>query len=296
MRPRTYTAAMTTAAPATYERITVEPVTATIGAVVGGIDLTEPLPDDQRDEIHDALMRHLVLFFRDQPLSRQQHVDFAARFGELASGTPDDPDDPLGEYFVSLEDTADAEPKADRWHTDIPFAASPPDLAVLTMVAPAPVGGDTMWLNLYEVYERLSPTAQELLAQLDMEFDMGPSKEAARDLYGEEYYQELLANEPTAIHPLVRRHPVTGRAALYLGGAFMRRIVGLHPDESDALIGFLRSRLEDPNVQCRWRWRQHDVVMWDERCTNHRALSDHYPSYRHVRRCLVGQGTPVGVR
>ena len=90
-------------------------------------------------------------------------------------------------------------------------------------------------------------------------------------------------------------HPETGRPALYLCGAFMRGIVGMHPDESKALLDFLQSRLNDPNVQVRWRWRQHDLAIWDERCTNHRAMSDHYPNYRMVRRCLAGEGAPQGV-
>jgi taurine dioxygenase len=89
---------------------------------------------------------------------------------------------------------------------------------------------------------------------------------------------------------------VTGRPALYLCGAYVRGIAGMHADESDALLAFLRSRLHDPNAQCRWRWRRHDVAVWDERCTNHRALSDHHPSRRLIRRCTVGAGVPVGRR
>ena len=110
------------------------------------------------------------------------------------------------------------------------------------------------------------------------------------------FYRQLLANEPVATHPLVRIHPVTGRPAVFLGGAFMRGIAGMHVEESDALLGFLQSRLHDPNLQVRWRWRQHDVAMWDERCTNHRGLSDHFPQHRLVRRVVVGEGVPVGPR
>lgn len=247
-----------------------------VGAEVSGVDLSSPLSAGDRDAIEAALLDHLVLFFRAQPLTETQQLDFARRFG------------PVKDDFVTLVDGPDSPPKADRWHTDVPFSPSPPDIAVLTMPDPAPVGGDTLWLSLYAVYERLSPVMQRMLDGLEMEFDMGPSKEAARELYGEEYYRQLLANEPTARHPLVRVHPVTGRPALYLGGAFMRGIVGMAPDESDALIAFLQSRLDDPNIQVRWRWSQHDVVMWDERATNHRALSDHWPQHRRVRRCVVG--------
>lgn len=93
----------------------------------------------------------------------------------------------------------------------------------------------------------------------------------------------------------MRIHPETRRAAVYLSGSFMRDIVGMRTAESDALLGFLASRLDDPNLQCRWHWEHHDVVMWDERCTNHRAVSDHYPNHRMIRRVLVGNGVPIPV-
>jgi taurine dioxygenase len=280
----------------TAETVTVEPLSPTIGAVVSGIDLRQPLTGAQRDQIHDALMRHLVLFFRDQPLSKEQQLAFAGNFGPPVPGSEAGSDDEIDRYFVTLTDGPDVEPKADRWHTDVPFSQTPPDIAVLTMTDPAPGGGDTLWASLYAVHEALSPSMQELIATLELEFDMGPSKEAARELYGEDFYQQLLANEPVARHPLVRLHPVTGRPAVYLGGAFMRGIAGMHPDESDALLDLLQSKLHDPKAQVRWRWRQHDVAMWDERCTNHRALADHFPQHRRVRRVVVGEGVPVGAR
>ena len=276
--------------------IEVEPLSPAIGAIVHGVDLQQPLDEATRTEVHQALLRHLVVFFRDQPLTPEQQLAFAANFGDPVPGSAAADEDDPDRWFVTLEDGPDAEPKSDRWHTDVPFSATPPDIAVLTMLAPAPVGGDTMWLSLNAVWEGLSPVMQGLLTPLQLEFDMGPSKLAARDLYGEEFYRQLLANEPVATHPLVRIHPDTGRPAVYLGGAFMRGIAGMHVEESDALLGFLQSRLQDPNIQVRWRWRQHDVAMWDERCTNHRGLSDHYPAHRLVRRCVVGAGVPVGPR
>src|SRR3954452_24471379 len=149
-----------------------------IGAVVHGLDLQEPL-GAARDEVHDALMRHLVVFFRDQPLTQAQQLAFAANFGEPVPGSAAAAEDDLDRWFVVLEDGPDAEPKSDRWHTDVPLSATPPDIAVLTMLAPAPVGGDTMWLSLNAVWDGLSPVMQELLKPLQLEFDMGPSKLAA---------------------------------------------------------------------------------------------------------------------
>jgi taurine dioxygenase len=197
--------------------------------------------------------------------------------------------------FVTLEDTADDPPKSDRWHTDVPFVARPPDVAVLSMRMAPPVGGDTLWSSLYAAYEAVSPTLRERLSPLELDLDLGTSAATIRDMYGEAYYREVMSRFEGARHPLVRVHPVTGRPALYLCGSFMRGIAGMHPGESDAVLGYLRSLLDDPNLQCRWRWRQHDVAVWDERCTNHRGLSDHFPSYRMVRRCLAGRGAPVRV-
>jgi taurine dioxygenase len=279
----------------TYETIAVDPLTVNIGAQVEGVDLRRPLNEQQRDEIHDALMRHLVLFFRDQDLSEDQQLSFASAFGPPVSASVDTRPGAEQMIFVNLEDNADSPPKADRWHTDVPFVPLPPNIAVLNMRATPPVGGDTLWLSLYAVHDSLSPTMQALLSGLQLDFQLGASRETILELYGEDYYREVIEVFTGAKHPLVRVHPVTGRRALYLAGSFMREIVGLHPAESTAMLAFLQSRLDDPNVQCRWRWRQYDVAMWDERCTNHRAMSDHFPHYRMIRRCLAGCEAPIAV-
>jgi taurine dioxygenase len=288
-------------------KMEVKPVTVTIGAEVTGVDLHRPLDDEQRQAIHDAFTRHLVLFFRNQELTPDQQLAFAGNFGppmvarprgEMTDGSesPASPDEPSP--FVTLEDTPESPPKADHWHTDVPFVREPPDIAVLCMLASPPVGGDTLWVNLHAVFDSLSPTMQAVLSTLDLVVGVGTPVKAGytgKD-GGEEEFQRLLREVPPSRHPLVRIHPVSGRPALWWSGKeFARGIAGMHPAESDALLGFLQSRLDDPNHQCRWRWRAHDVVMWDERCTNHRAVSDHYPSFRSIRRCLVGHAAPVPV-
>ena len=273
--------------------IEVRPLTAAIGAEITGLDLRDGVPDGDRDLIREALLRHLVLFFRDQDLSEDQQLTFAGRFGPpVSAGVDPTATEPL--LFVTLEDTATDPPKADRWHTDVPFVAEPPDIAVLSMRAAPEVGGDTLWASLYAAYDNLSPTMQELAGALQLDLDLGTSRELVRQMYDEDHFRQVVEPAAVARHPLVRIHPETGRPALYLCGEFMRGIAGMRRDESDAVLGFLRSLLDDPNLQCRWRWEDHDVAMWDERCTNHRAVSDHYPQYRKVRRCLVGRGAPVG--
>ncbi len=277
-----------------YETITVEPLTAVIGAHVDGVDLTQPVSEQQASEIRFALLRHLVVFFRDQDLSEEQQLAFASNFGPPVSASIAARDG-NEELFVVLEDTAESPPKADRWHTDVPFVEQPPNIAVLCMRSTPPVGGDTLWASLYAVWDGLSSVMQEAISGLELDVGLGTTAETIRELYGAEYYHRVIDQFEGVRHPLVRIHPETGRAAVYLSGSFMRDIVGMTKAESDALLGFLASSLDDPNLQCRWRWKQHDVVMWDERCTNHRAMSDHYPNYRMIRRVLVGNGKPIPV-
>lgn len=271
------------------------PLTAAIGAEVRGVDAREPLPGGVRDAIHAALMEHLVLFFRDQDVNEEQQLAFASNFGPPVSASITRDSDADALLFVTLEDTAESPPKADRWHTDVPFVPQPPDIAVLSMRASPAVGGDTLWASLYAVYDSLSSVFQAALAGLEIELDLGEIRSSIAELYGEEYLRNLESEFQMPRHPLVRVHPVTGRSALYLCGDNMRGIVGMQPAESAVLLAFLLSRLENPNVFCRWHWQTYDLAMWDERCTNHRAVSDHYPSYREIRRCLVGEGTPTGL-
>jgi taurine dioxygenase len=272
----------------------VQPLTPAIGAEVSGIDLRGPLDDETQAQLRALLTRHLVLFFREQVLTDDEHLAFASTFGTpnvFPTTRARGRDEPL-EW---IEDTPDSPPKTDLWHTDVAFLAEPPDVAVLQMQLSPPFGGDTLWASLYAAHDALSPAMQELVADLELDLHPGPNFEATtRHLYGDEVYERVAAEFAGARHPLVRVHPLTGRLALYLCGAYIRGIVGLSPDESEPLLALLRTKLDDPNLQCRWKWRVGDVAVWDERCTNHRALSDHHPGHRIVRRCTVGASVPVG--
>ena len=277
----------------------VVPLTGVIGAEVRGLDLRAPLEPETVAVLRRALLDHLVLFFRDQDVSPGQQLAFAACFGPpvlpMGGELPEGAD--ITPYFNVLEDTPDNPPKADFWHTDVAFVAEPPEISVLFMEETPPVGGDTSWLNLYALYDELSPTMQEVVSLLDLDLHLGePFRRAVTTMQGEEEYKRIAAAVPVMRHPLVRIHPETGRRALFMCGAFMEGISGMAPDESAALLDMLRSKLANPNLAVRWHWGRHDIAMWDERCTNHRANSDHGGSYRRVRRCLVGASVPVGPR
>ncbi len=282
--------------PADFE---VVPLTRSIGAEIRGVDLRRELGPGTVAAIRRALLEHLVVFFRDQDITAEEQLAFGSNFGEpmIPSGEVPPAEAGVDPYFAILEDTPDSPPKADFWHTDVAFARMPPDIAVLAMQETPPLGGDTLWLNLYDLYGGLSPPMQEMVSLLDLELDLGaPLRTAVVNMSGEAEYQRMVASTPVMRHPLVRIHPETGRRALYLCGAFMRGISGMDPVESAVILDLLRGKLGDPNLQVRWRWRRHDVAMWDERCTNHRANSDHAPGHRLVRRCLVGRDVPMGPR
>jgi len=278
-----------------YATIEVEPLTARIGAVVHGVDLREPLTARQRTDITAALARHLVLFWRDQDLSDDQHLAFATTFGAV-NRSAYAPPAAIGADAVLewIEDGPDSPPKADLWHTDLAFLPEPPDVAVLSLRAAPPIGGDTMWVDLYGAYAALSAPMQEAIAGLELEVAPATGTTVMRGEHHQWVTYRPDPSRPGCRQPLTRVHPVSHRRALFLCGQFVLGIAGMSAEESETLLAFLRTKLDDPNLQCRWRWREHDLVVWDERCTNHRALSDHFPSRRLVRRCTAGAAAPVG--
>jgi taurine dioxygenase len=261
-----------------------------LGAVVTGIDLREPLSEERYGVLFEALMDHQVLFFRDQDLDDTAQLDLAAQFGEVSTypitkllGRVADT-----RRLSYIEDTEQSPPDADGWHTDVTWIEDPPAAALLSARVIPAYGGDTMWASLYRAYDRLSPAMRRVCEGLSVRHWYGRDFEnaVARGL-GDEIRPKLAAAFPPVVHPLVRTHPITGRQALFVAGGFMHEIVDMHPAESDLLLGYLKGRVDDPNVQCRWQWRPNDLAIWDERCTNHRALSDHYPQHRVMRRCTV---------
>jgi alpha-ketoglutarate-dependent taurine dioxygenase len=263
----------------------IQQLTGRLGAVVEGVDL-ETIDAPSFEALQAALMAHQVIFMRDQELSQDGQRRLAQLFGSPTvypvskhfGGT---------EYLHVIEDTEESPPDADGWHMDITWVDEPPKLAILAALVIPSHGGDTMWTDLYGAWDQLSHAMKEMLAPLQVHHAPGETFWEAINRVGSLDVAELRQVFPGAVHPLVRNHPVTGRTVLNLSGYFMESIVGMHPTESDWLLGWLTARVEDPNLQVRWRWREGDVAIWDEYSTNHRALSDHYPQHRRMRRCTV---------
>lgn len=272
--------------------IAVVPQNAALGACVSGVDLRNPLDDEALALIRAALAEHQVLFFRNQDLSAEEHLAFGAQFGELSA-------DPVASLKGSLkrisyiEDTDERPPAEFPWHTDLSWLREPPAFGILNARVIPESGGDTIWVDLFSVYDALSPEVQQQVRRLKLRHRPQPHYfETVRVHHGDEITDQLIAEHPPVEHPLVRSHPVSGRPALFLCPLYAELIVGLSAESSASLLASLDEHLDNPEFQVRWQWQEHDLVIWDEASTNHRALGDHYPSYRRMQRCAVSGSRP----
>lgn len=274
----------------------IRPVSGALGAEVHGVDL-RTVDDDGFEQIRSLLHEHEVLFFPGAGLSEDEHMVLGRRFGEVAIFPVARLLGATEPRFQVITDGPDSPPVADQWHTDVTWIAEPPAYALLAAEVVPVRGGDTLWASMTAAYEGLSPTMQQMLAGLEVVHDNSAFIEAAsQKMQGPDaaaLLERLRDEYPPVVHPLVRTHPDTGRRALFLGGDFMRRIAGLHADESRALLDLLSRHIEDARYQCRWRWTPGDLAIWDERSTNHRSAADHFPQARSIRRIEVCGSRPA---
>lgn len=281
----------------------VRPVGGSLGAEVRGVDLPKVDATDV-DRLKDLLHEFEVLFFPGAGLDEAEHMALGRMFGQVAIF-------PMSRLFGATEpkfqvivDGPDSAPTADSWHTDVTWTAEPPDYALLMAEVVPERGGDTLWASMTAAYEGLSPTMQAMLTGLEVVHDNSSFIEAARwktkssggqggdEKAVDELMDRLAAEYPPVVHPLVRTHPDTGRRSLFLGGGFMRRIVGLHDDESRAILELLARHIDDARYHVRWRWTPGDLAIWDERSTNHRSAGDHFPQHRSIRRIEIAGSRP----
>ena len=272
-----------------YQTIEVTRLTPHIGAEIGGVDLSRPLGNQQFQEVHDALMENLVVFFRDQKMSIDQHKDFGRRFGNLVAH-PASRHSPEGHPEI-LTIHADGNSKhvaGEEWHSDVSCDLEPPMGSILYLTeVPPDGGGDTLFASMYAAYDALSDPIKKLLEGLTATHDGEP---VYRGRFG---YSAPVKGFPHAEHPVVRTHPVTGRKALFVNGNFTTRINGLSKLESDALLQMLVRHCETLEFQCRFRWQQNSVAFWDNRCVQHHAMWDYWPHTRSGNRVTVKGDRPV---
>ena len=265
-----------------------DPIAPLIGAVVSGTDLAQPLAVATVAALNQALLRHHVLFFRNQRLTPRQHRDFAARFGDLHIH-PLYPNHPEEAEIIVLDTHPDNPPDNDNWHTDVTFIETPPMGSILYARQVPATGGDTTWSSMPAAFEALSPALQRLLLDLTAVHDLTKSfpQERWGQADGGAKWEQAKAKNPPVVHPVVRTHPETGRRCLFVNEGFTTHIRELSRKESDAILGLLFAHVARPEFTCRWRWQPGDVAFWDNRCTQHYALADYLPQRRVMNRATV---------
>jgi taurine dioxygenase len=264
---------------------TVTPLTGSIGASVQGIDLTEPIPRGTFGELRSAFLRYQVLVFRGQNVSEpKQLLEFSRLWGKPV------PASKLGEYLGDYPEITHVTkiPKAtastEAWHYDSPYTPIPPKISILSALK-VPRGGDTMWCNQYQSYDRLSPVMKNVLEGLRVKF---VALRLGRMMGAD------LSSLPTAVHPIVRTHPETGNKALYVGHAeTAQEIEGMTNQESRPLLDFLYAHSTTPDNIYRHMWQVGDVVMWDNRCTMHYAVHDYGEQERVLIRSTMEGEVPA---
>ena len=266
-----------------YTAITVKPISPRIGAEIGNIDLTKPLPNQQVSELHEAFIQYQVIFFREQKISHEDQIRVASYFGPLgkhvgATTISKKTDNPLIRMFHY--DETSTRISGDIWHTDQSCAAVPPLGSMLyNHTVPPDGGGDTMFASMYAAYEALSPRMQVYLQGLTAIHDgvtvFGPGT-------------------PSSSHPVIVRHPVSGKKLIYVNSSFTTTINELPLRESRRILEFLFEHQIQPEWTCRFRWQAHSIAFWDNRCTQHYAIPDYWPNVRSGFRVQVeGSAPPV---
>jgi taurine dioxygenase len=280
---------MTLVAGTEYETITVTPMEPTIGAEVSGFRMDGDVPAEQVAEIRQALLDWKVVFFRDQDVSIEEHVAFGRLFGELEVhpfAPKEYPD--LPEILVIKHD-ASSRRGENNWHSDVTWRMEPSLGSILRCRVCPPVGGDTLFADMYAAYDTLTDEIKERI-------DGAQARHSFQHSFGRRMDDETKARfaeeYPDPIHPVVRTHPETGRKALYVNSAFTVEILDMDPDESARLLRHLYRQAAIPEHQVRFRWAVDSVAFWDNRSVQHYAAFDYRPNARHVERVTVVGDAP----
>lgn len=279
-----------------HSRIKVKRYSASLGAVIEGVDLSQELDDAIIAEIRQALIDHLVIFFRGQHLTPEQHLAFARRFGTLNQHDQVKGMDSYPDIIEVRQEPTDERNFGGAWHGDVTYLPEPPLGSLLYAREVPEIGGDTLWSNLYVAYENLSPGMRAMIDPLTVIHT--PAK-----IYGlasmDWSKDSSVKSAPTAKahydteHPLVRTHPESGRKLFYVSGAYTPRFKGMTEEESAPLIDYLMQQATREPFTCRWHWQVGDLAFWDNRATLHYALNDYAGERRVMHRVTLNGERPV---
>jgi taurine dioxygenase len=270
-------------------RLRADRLTPAIGAEISGVDLAEELDPDVADGLYHALVEHQVIILRDVDLSPAGMVALGASFGPLGARHHSYATHPDADDVVVLDWHGEMRPDAAEWHADMTYRAEPPFASLLKAVVVPPSGGDTLWASMYAVHDALPPGLRADLAGLEAAHDMGAFRTPAYREGGNAGIADALVAAGTAVHPVIARHPATGRPYLNVSESFTRFVIGLSAPESARLLTELFDLINRPDFHVRLRWRPNTLAIWDNRGTQHYAVADYLPHRRVMHRVAVSR-------
>ena len=276
--------------------IDVTPFSSALGAVISGVDLSAPLDDATFATIRGAFLDHGVIFFRDQDISPEQHLAFARRFAPIDVNRFFKP---VADYPEIAEVRKEPEQTSNiggGWHTDHSYDVVPAMGSVLLAREVPPRGGDTLFASMSKAYDALSPGLKETLEGMRAVHStahvFGPDGGYAKIVDTADRIGNASAAVHDSVHPVVIRHPDTGRRTLYVNAAFTIRFDGWTAAESAPLLTYLYQQASLPEFSCRFDWQQGSLAFWDNRATWHYALND-YHGHRRVMHRVTVAGSPI---
>jgi taurine dioxygenase len=284
-----------------YQSIEVRPVAGSLGAEVHGVDLARPLRNSTADELRRAFVEHLVLFFRDQNLTPEQHLAFSRLFGSLSRVPYVKHMDEHPDIIAVLKeaDERNISTFGNAWHSDFSFLEEPPMGSVLYAREVPSHGGDTLWANMYEAYEALSDGMKRMLDPLRAMHSGRPygvarppkDMRTSRSIEIERHNREA---DREVAQPVVVVHPSSRRKALFVNAIYTVRFENMTEAESRPLLDFLFQHCTRPEFTCRFRWKTGSLAIWDNRCTLHYAVNDYDGQRRLMHRTTIAGEPPVG--
>jgi taurine dioxygenase len=274
----------------------VTPYSPTVGALVDGLDLSRPFSDDNMLQLRAALRDYGVIFIRDQKITPEQHLAFARRWAPIDinrffAAVPNYP-----EIAQVLKEPEQKTNIGGGWHTDHSYDLVPAMGSILLARETPPSGGDTLFASMSAAFDALSPGLKQTLRTLRAVHSSKHVFGAAAGYAKLADLQGRIGNTakvtPDVVHPVVIRHPESGREVLYVNSAFTIRFEGWTASESEALLNTLYEHASRPEFSCRFQWSVGTIAFWDNRSTWHYALNDYHGSRRLMHRITV-QGAPI---
>ena len=280
---------------AAHQKISVKPQSAALGAMSDGVDLAQGLSDSTLEELKSAFGRYSVIFFRNQDLTPQQHIDLAERWGHININRFFKPLEGYSKIAQVIKEVDQKENIGGAWHTDHSYDEIPAMGSMLYARKVPEVGGDTLFSSMYLAYEALSDGMKEMLSGLK-------AWHSSRHAFGygaseSEHYEDGRVANPDlatqdALHPVVITHPITGRKALYVNTRFTIRFDGWTVEESKPLLDFLYAHGARQEFTCRFQWETGSIAFWDNRATWHYAINDSHGEQRIMHRITL-EGVPL---